>query len=113
MFQFVPLELLPLLTDLSPYSLVVLRKGSNYDQDDTVEIIQSKHLPYLFRLREKGIVLLSFTVLGDGDIRAIAIYDLQNRQEIEEHIQGDPAIQACIFNYEILGGLGIKGDTLT
>ncbi|HRO44061.1 MAG TPA: hypothetical protein PL009_14595 [Flavipsychrobacter sp.] len=112
MFQYVPPELLPHLADLSPYILVVLKKGPRYHDDNAIEIIQSQHLPYVFKQREEGLVILTFRVMDDTELAAIAIYDTPSQHEVKEWMEEDPAVKANIFVYEIVSGVGMKGDAL-
>ncbi len=112
MFQYVPQELLPRLVDLTPFVLVVLRKGPHHGEDKAIEIIQGEHLPYIFKLRDDGFMLLSFSIMDTTDIAAISIFNTQSKAEVKDWLEGDPAVQQGIFTYEILSGMGMKGDTL-
>jgi uncharacterized protein YciI len=112
MFQFVPQEILPRLADLSPYTLVVLRKGDCYHDDNAMEIIQGKHLPYVFEQRDRGDMILTFPIMDNTDLAAIAIYNTQSKHDVRDWMEQDPAVQAGIFSYEIVSGVGLKGDTL-
>lgn len=112
MFQYVPQDILPRLVDLTPYTLVVLRKGENYHNDNAIEVIQSLHLPYLFRQRDEGILVLTFPIMDQTELAAIAIYNTQSKQEVSEWLEDDPAVKDGIFTYEVVAGLGLKGDML-
>ena len=68
--NFVPPSILEKLANLKPYILMLLKKDPLYNSPDTQKIIQAEHLPYLFKLREEGIVAISIPVRDDTDIAA-------------------------------------------
>lgn len=105
-------ELSERLHDLQPYYLVLLWKGRNYDAVESARIIDAEHLPYLYRLRDAGIVVLSLPVISDARCRAVALYNLTDAQAVHQHVSADPAVQAGIFEFEILPVLGVPGDHL-
>ncbi|MDB5031749.1 YciI family protein [Mucilaginibacter sp.] len=111
-FEFVPPAILQKLAAMNRYTLLILTKGENYDHEDTRKIIQSEHLPYTFKLREEGKLLLTMPVNDDTTIRAIGIYASTDKAEVEEMVKQDPAIIKGVFTYELLSTVGLKGDTL-
>ena len=112
-FQFVPEDILPKLVAIKPYVLLILKKGTNYGISDTPRIIQSEHLPYVFKQREGGIMSLTMPVMDDTDITAVAVYNTADKEEVRKLVMKDPAIEAGIFDYEIVTALGLPGDNLT
>jgi uncharacterized protein YciI len=110
--EFVPPELLPELAKSRPYVLVVLTKGVNYEHPDTRRIIQSEHLPYTFKLRKEGIVVLAMPVYDDTRIAAIGIYAGRSKEEVKKLVVNDPGVKAGIFEYEIVNSMGLQGDAL-
>ncbi|MFN7116112.1 MAG: hypothetical protein ACK4TA_04895 [Saprospiraceae bacterium] len=110
--EFVPPNILAQLANMKPFTLLLQKKGPNYNSPDALKIIQSEHLPHLFQLREKGIVLISVPVMDDSDVSAIAIYDMLDKDEIKRMTDEDPAVQKGIFIYELLSCMGMKGDSL-
>lgn len=111
-FSFVPPAILAQLVNLKPFTLLLQKKGPNYDSPDAKKIIQSQHLPHLFQLRESGMVLISMPVMDDSDITAIAIYDSTDKDNIKRITDEDPGVQKGVFVYELLSCVGMKGDTL-
>lgn len=111
-FPFVPEQLLANLSKIKPYVLLILSKGENYGMSDTPRIIQSEHFPYVFKQREEGIMSLTMPVMDDTNIAAVAVYNTTNKEEVQKLVEGDPAIKAGIFKYEIVMGMGLPGDTL-
>ena len=112
MSSCVPQELLPKLASLSPYTLVVLRKGPNYENEDTTGIIQAEHLPYVFKQREEGHMVLTFPIQDQTELAAIGIYNTLDKELVKSLTVEDPAVKAGVFTYEIVSGVGLKGDIL-
>jgi len=110
--EFVPPDILPKLAAMSRYTLLILTKAENYNNEDTRRIIQSEHLPYTFKLREQGKLLLTMPVNDNTAVAAIGIYASTDKAEVEELVKQDPAVIKKIFNYELLSAAGLKGDTL-
>ena len=112
-FQFVPEEILPKLSKLKPYVLLILKKGENYGMSDTPRIIQSEHLPYVFKQREDGMMLLTMPIMDNStEFTAIAIYNTTEKEKVIALVKKDPAIMAGIFDYEIVSSVGLQGDIL-
>lgn len=113
-FQFVPEQIVPKLAKLKPYVLLILKKGENYGMSDTPRIIQSEHLPYVFKQREEdGIMVLTMPIMDNStDFTAIAIYNTTDKEKVKNLVDSDPAVMAGIFNYEIVSSIGLAGDTL-
>lgn len=109
----IPPHILEQMAQLKPYLLLLFRKGPNYGAPEAATIIQAEHLPYLFELREKGIVLLSMPVLEDAEVTAIAIYNTTDKEAAAHYIEGDPAVRKGVFVYELLSTIGMPGDVLT
>ena len=111
-FPFVPENLLANLSKIKPYVLLILTKGENYGMVDTPRIIQSEHFPYVFKQREEGIMSLTMPVMDESNIAAVAVYNTTDKEEVRKLVENDPAVKAGVFNYEIVTGLGLPGDTL-
>ncbi|MBO9205089.1 MULTISPECIES: YciI family protein [Niastella] len=112
-FQFVSPEIMTKLASIKPYTLVVLMKGENYGLSDTPRIIQSEHLPYVFEQRRDNHMVLTMPIKdNDSNLAAIAIYNTIDKEEVKRLMDKDPAIEAGIFEYEIVTGLGLPGDKL-
>jgi uncharacterized protein YciI len=111
-FQFVPADILPQLGNMKPYTILLLKKGPEFNSADAQKIIQSEHLPHLFKLRAEGKMLLSMPVMDNTDVTAIGIYDSLDKEELKKITDTDPAVQKGIFTYELLNSVGMKGDTL-
>ncbi len=110
--EHVPPQILAQLANLKLYTVVLLYKGENYQSAPTQQIIQGEHLPYLFSLREQGIVLLSIPIMDNSQVAAVAVYNTPDKEVVRAHVENDPALIKNIFTYELLSGMGMKGDTL-
>ena len=111
--EFVPEEIIPKLAKLKPYVLLILKKGENYGMSDTPRIIQSEHLPYVFKQREDGMMSLTMPIMDNStEFTAIAIYNTTDKEKVRELVVKDPAVMAGIFDYEIVSSVGLCGDTL-
>jgi hypothetical protein len=113
-FQFVSPDILSKLASIKPYVLVVLTKGKHYESPDTPRIIQSEHLPYVFQQRADNQMVLTMPVRdNDSKIAAVGIYNTVDKEEVKRLLDMDPAIMAGVFEYEVLIGMGLPGDTLS
>lgn len=110
--DFVSAELSERLHSMQPYYLVLLWKGPGHDAPDSARVIEAEHLPYLDRLRDAGVVVLSMPVISDARCRAVALYNLTDPEAVHQHVLADPAVKAGIFEFEILPVLGVPGDHL-
>jgi uncharacterized protein YciI len=112
-FEFVPPEIMGRLSALKPYTMVLLKAGPNYASEKTMEIVQSGHLPHLFKLQDEGIICFSMPMTdADSDLAGISVYTLTDKEEVARHAANDPAVKAGIFRFEIASCMGLKGDHL-
>ncbi|MFC5270396.1 hypothetical protein [Adhaeribacter terreus] len=111
-FQFVPADIMPQLANMKPYTVIILKKGPNFDSAETLKIIQAEHLPYIFNLRAEGKMLLTLPVQDNTDVAAVGVYNSLDKEEIQKLTEADPAIQKGVFTYELMNSIGMKGDTL-
>ena len=112
MFPFVPHELLPRLSKGKPYSLLLLKKGEKYNSPDAARIIQAEHLPHLFRQQDEGVMCFSIPVMDNTELAGIALYTLTDKEAVKSYAEGDPAVKAGVFTYEIWSCMGLQGDSL-
>jgi hypothetical protein len=111
--EFVPPEFLPRLAKIRPYVLVLLTKGASYFDPDSRRILQSGHLPYSFKQRDEGVLVLTMPVYEDNTrIAAVGIYSGLPKEEVQLLMENDPAVKAGIFEFEIVNSMGLQGDFL-
>jgi uncharacterized protein len=95
------------------YTLVHLVRGPNYDSPSaSAEEIQKAHLRFLFKLKAEGKLLLVGPVMEKGDLKGIAIYDIQDPDEAKKLASEDPAVKAGLFTLKTFRWFGIPGDGL-
>ena len=113
MFQFASPEVLSKLATIKPYVILVLTKGENYGLSETPRIIQSEHLPYVLQQREDNIMILTMPIMDNNtNLAAVAVYNTTDKEKVQQLVDKDPAIQAGVFDYEIVTGMGLPGDQL-
>ena len=89
-----------------PHSLVILRRGPNYD---STAHLQMAHLKHIFTLREAGQQVLTCPITDEGDIAGIALFALP-KEEAAALTSGDPGVKAGRFTFEVLTCMGLPGD---
>jgi len=103
----------PDLAKLKSYLLVLLRKGENYNNPETPNIIRNEHLPYVFKQKEQGIMSIAMPLREpDSEFAALGIYNITDKEELTKVLLNDPAVQKKVFRFEILNAIGMTGDTL-
>src|SRR5688572_19334565 len=112
MLPFLPAELLPRFAKAKPYTLVILKEAENYSIEDRDRVIQSEHLPHLFKLEDEGIICFSMPVTEEGLYAGISIYTVTDKEVVKAYVEADPAVQKRLFSYEIFSSMGFQGATL-
>lgn len=90
------------------YQLVILKTGTEVIEDkELVQKIFRGHIDNIGRLAEEGKLVVAGP-LGKNELeyRGIFIFKLDNKEEIQELLKTDPAIEAGIFDVEILDWYG-------
>lgn len=84
------------------YCLFLYFSGPNRNQSENEsEKLQQEHLRYLFSLREKGILILNGPVTDENPLRGIGIFNLSDKDEARQLLEGDPAVKAGRLTYEV------------
>jgi hypothetical protein len=112
MLPFLPEHLLPRFAKAKAYTLAILKEGENYSTEDRDKIIQSEHLPHLFKLEDEGIICFSMPVAEEGSYAGISIYTETDKEIVKAYIEADPAVQKKLFTYEIFSSMGFQGSIL-
>ena len=95
------------------YCLRVYKAGPHRDQPPAeAERIQMEHLRYLFQLRADGMIVLNGPIADESDLRGIAIFNTTDKDEVKRLSDGDPAVKAGRFVYEVYSWFGMPGDCL-
>jgi uncharacterized protein len=95
---------------MKKYVMAFLKRGPNRSQDSTTAArLQNAHLQNIQRMAEAGKLVLAGPFFGDGDLRGIYIFDVENIEEAEKLTSSDPAIQAGRLKMELLEWYGPAG----
>ena len=112
-FQFASPDVITKLASIKLYLVVILTKGENYGLSDTLRIIQSEHLPYVFDQRQNDSMVITMPIMdADSSLAAVAVYNTTDKDKVKKLMDKDPAVMAGVFNYEIVTGMGLPGDKL-
>jgi hypothetical protein len=93
-----------------PYTILILRKGANYDSPGSDKIIW-EHGRRNFSLRADGRLAVVCPVNDGSDVTGIGIFttDVDQTRTI---IDDDPGVRAGVFVYETHASRGFPGDAL-
>src|SRR4030042_4426934 len=95
------------------YCLRLYKAGPNRNQPpEEADKIQLEHLRYLFQLKAEGKLLLNGPIIDDPELKGIAIFNTTDKEEVKRFADGDPAVKAGRFVYEIYEWFGLPGDCL-
>ena len=97
-----------MLPTTKPYTLVVLRRGPQYDAESP---IVWEHGRRNFALRADGRLAIVCPVRDGTDTCGIGIFDL-TEDATREVMDGDPGVQAGIFVYDTHPTRSFPGDAL-
>lgn len=87
------------------YWFVMLKPGPNRTQDSaTAAAIQRGHLNNIDRLYREGLIKVAGPFeKNDLQWRGLFIFDCATREEVEGHLQTDPAISSGRLVYDVVG----------
>jgi uncharacterized protein YciI len=95
---------------MKKYVMAFLKRGPNRDQDSiTAAKLQAAHMENIGKMAEAGKLVLAGPFFGDGDLRGIYIFDVDNIKEAEELTNSDPAILAGRLEMELIEWYGSAG----
>ncbi len=92
------------------YTLVLLRPTAKRAAAG-VEPILWEHARRNFELRADGVLLIVCPVRGSDDLNGIGIFNAP-ADEVRRLMDGDPAVQAGLFTYEVHTVASFPGDRL-
>ena len=93
-----------------PYSVVILRAGPRFRDDDAGAVIW-EHGRRNFGLRDTGELALVLPAPDDADFCGVAVFT-GTVAETTEIMDGDPGVRAGVFVYEVHPCVGFPGDAL-
>jgi uncharacterized protein YciI len=96
------------------YCLFLYLSGPNRNQSEAEsEKLQQKHLRYLFKLRDDGILILNGPVTDKSPLRGIGIFNCTDKNAAKQLLDADPAVKAGRLIYEVYSWFGLPGDSLS
>jgi hypothetical protein len=98
------------LASVRPYTVVILRAGPRFRDDDAGPLIW-EHGRRNLSLRETGELALVLPASDDSDFCGVAVFT-GTVAETTAIMDGDPGVQAGVFVYEIRPCVGFPGDAL-
>ncbi len=95
------------------YCLFLYLSGPNRNQSEAEsEKLQQKHLRYLFKLRDDGILILNGPVTDETSLRGIGIFNCTDKEIAKRLLDADPAVKAGRLIYEVYSWFGLPSDKL-
>ena len=87
---------------MKKYVMAFLKKGPNKSAGaEERSRLQKAHLKNITRLAEEGKLVLAGPFFGDGDLRGIYIFNVDNIAQAEALTNSDPSIQAGVLTMEL------------
>jgi hypothetical protein len=99
-----------MMTKTKEYCLVILGPGPRINMVG-VEKLVWEHGRRNFELRDKGLLSLVCPVPGRGDVNGVGIFNA-SPAAVKEIMEGDPAVKAGIFVYDLRTCRSFPGDSL-
>jgi hypothetical protein len=99
-----------MLTDLRPYTVVILRKTPKRDEPGADKVVW-EHGRRNLELRKEGKLRIVCQISDDGDVRGLCVFST-DVAETRTILERDPAIVAGIFTCELHAAEGFPGDSL-
>ena len=98
------------LSKTKAYSVVLLRRGPQWDAPDAKAIIW-EHGRRNFELREAKKLAIVCPVAGTGDLAGVGIFDA-DADETQRIMRDDPAVQSGVLVFEVHACRSFPGDAL-
>jgi len=103
-------QMLDMLATTKAYTLVLLRQGPNYDAPGRDPIVW-EHGRRNFELRADGKLAIVCPVFDDTSLCGIGVFDA-SEDEVAALMQGDPGVQAGVFEYDVHPVRSFPGSAL-
>lgn len=87
---------------MKKYVVAFLKRGPNKSVDSIQKNeLQKAHMQNINRLAEEGKLVLAGPFFGDGDLRGIYIFNVDNLEEAKALTNSDPSIKAGILSMDL------------
>ncbi|UCS93175.1 hypothetical protein KZP23_21390 [Echinicola marina] len=93
---------------MKKYVMAFLKKGpnvANYSEEERNNI-QQGHMAHIGKMAEVKKLVLAGPFFGDGELRGIFLFDVDNLEEAEKLTSEDPAVKAGVLTMELLEWYG-------
>ena len=99
-----------LLPTTKAYTIVILKQGTNYHQEEAKKIIW-EHGRRNFSLRADGLLSIVCPVMDDSEVCGVGVFP-GNLDEVAALMDEDPAVKAGVLVYETHPCRSFPGDSL-
>jgi hypothetical protein len=110
MKTFTDEEMGQLLPTAKQYSVMILKKGPNFDDDAAPSIIW-EHGRRNFGLRDGGVMPVVLPVTDGSDVCGVCVF-AATVDDTTAIMGDDPGVAAGVFTYEVHACRGFPGDAL-
>lgn len=87
---------------MKKYVMAFLKRGPNKSIDSVKKAaLQKAHLQNIDRLASEGKLVLAGPFFGEGELRGIYIFNVDNLEEAEALTNSDPSIQAGVLSMDL------------
>jgi len=94
---------------MKPYTIVMLTTGDTKIEDKAkMSELMKGHMANIRKLADEGKIVVAgpFLVKNKENYRGMFIFNTKSKEEAEEWVKTDPAVQAGVFSYEIFPWYG-------
>jgi uncharacterized protein YciI len=94
---------------MKAYTIVMLTSGSaKIDDKAKMGELMKEHLANIGKLADEGKIIVAgpFLEKNKEDYRGMFIFNTKSKEEAEQWVKTDPAVQAGVFSYEIFPWYG-------
>jgi hypothetical protein len=100
-----------MLTKTKEYHIILLKPGSRAEDHPDIKKLIWEHGRRNFSLRAGGVLSIVCPITAETGLSGIGIFNA-SAEETKNIMDGDPAVQAGIFVYEIHPCRSFPGDSL-
>lgn len=94
---------------MKPYTIVMLTTGDTKIEDKAkMSELMKGHMANIRKLADEGKIVVAGPFLEENkeNYRGMFIFNTKSKEEAEEWVKTDPAVQAGVFSYEIFPWYG-------
>ncbi|UKB79247.1 YciI family protein [Chryseobacterium sp. MEBOG07] len=94
---------------MKPYTIVMLTTGSTKIEDKAkMSEVMKGHMTNIGKLADEGKIIVAgpFLEKNKENYRGMFIFNTKSKEEAEQWVKTDPAVQAGVFGYEIFPWYG-------